>query len=53
MPEMHESEPRKLDRLVFGSTGQDGVTLASADALQRSHLGHTQAAICEERWDQH
>jgi hypothetical protein len=33
-------------------TGQDGVTRAAADALQRSHFGHTQAALCEERWDQ-
>jgi len=48
MPEMHE--PRKLDQLVFSTTGQDGVTRAAADALQRSHFGHTQAALCEERW---
>ena len=53
MPEMHEPEPRKLDRLVFSTTGQDGVTRAAADALPRSHFGHTQAALCEERWDQH
>jgi hypothetical protein len=26
MPEMHEPEPRKLDQLVFSTTGQDGVT---------------------------
>ncbi len=51
MPEMHE--PRKLDQLVFSTTGQDGVTRAAADALQRSHFGRTQAALCEERWDQH
>jgi len=53
MPEMHEPEPRKLDQLVFSTTGQDGVTRAAADALPRSHFGHTQAALCEERWDQH
>jgi len=41
MPEMHEAEARKLDRLVFGATGQDGVTPAAADALQRSQFGHT------------
>jgi integrase len=41
MPEMHEAEARKLDRLVFGATGQDGVTPAAADAAQRSHFGHT------------
>ncbi len=43
MPEMHEPEPRKLDQLVFSTTGQDGVTRAAADALPRSHFGHTQA----------
>ena len=41
MPEMHEAEARKLDRLVFGATGQDGVTPAAADAAQRSQFGHT------------
>lgn len=41
MPEMHEAEARKLDRLVFGTTGQDGVTCAAADAAQRSQFGHT------------
>jgi integrase len=41
MPEMHEAEARKLDRLVFGTTGQDGVTHAAADALLRSQFGHT------------
>ena len=41
MLEMHEAEARKLDRLVFGTTGQDGVTHTAADASQRSHFGHT------------
>jgi hypothetical protein len=41
MPEMHEAEARKLDRLVFGTTGRDGVTRAAADAAQRSQFGHT------------
>jgi hypothetical protein len=41
MPEMHEAEARKLDRLVFGITAQDGVTRLAADASQRSQFGHT------------
>jgi len=40
MPEMHEAEARKLDRLVFGTTAQDGVTRVPADASQRSQIGH-------------
>jgi len=42
MPAMHEAGARKLDRLVFGATGQDRDTPAAADAAQRSHFGHTQ-----------
>jgi len=40
MPEMHEAEARKLDRLVFGTTAQDGVTRVPADASQRAQIGH-------------
>jgi hypothetical protein len=43
MPAMHEAAARKLDRLVFGTTGQNGVTRAVADASQRSHFGPTHA----------
>ena len=40
MPEMHEAEARKLDRLVFGENGHDGVARLIADAMQRSNNGH-------------
>jgi len=41
MPEMHEAEARKLDRLVFGDRGHDGGRSIEAYALQRSQFGHT------------
>ncbi len=46
MPEMHEAEARKLDRLVFGAgssagaTGGDGASAAQDDAPSRSQNGH-------------
>ena len=40
MPEMHEAEARKLDRLVFGENAQNGVTRVAADAWPRSQIRH-------------
>src|SRR5262252_7816228 len=41
MPDMHEAEARKLDRLVFGDRGHDSGRSIEADASQRSQFGHT------------
>jgi len=39
MPDAHAVEARKLDRLVFGSSGHAGTVRVTADALQRLRNG--------------
>ena len=56
MPELHEAEARKLDRLVFGpgpgrDAGSDDVGRRGADAVQRVQSGcsHAKGASGENR----
>jgi integrase len=39
MPDAHAAEARKLDRLVFGENGHNGVGRVAADAVQRLQNG--------------